>query len=272
MCSTVGLSGFSSHDASFAYWDSARIEMVAVVFMLVAGLNFSMHFLAWRRRSLRVYWHDLEGKAFLAVVVGAAFVLGAYLLLRDVYPDYGTALRYALFNVVSVATTTGYASTDYGEWPIVVPIMMLFLCGFCTCAGSTGGGIKMIRAIILLKQAMREFVRILHPRVVNPVRIGERVIDNQVIFAVLAFMLIYGGTIIWCTFLLMLTGLDAVTAFTAVVACVNNTGPGLGQVGPTTNYAVLDDFATWVCTFAMLAGRLELLSVLVLFTPAFWRK
>jgi trk system potassium uptake protein len=149
---------------------------------------------------------------------------------------------------------------------------MLFLCGFATCAGSTGGGIKMIRAIILLKQSTREFVRILHPRVVNPVRVGERVIDNQVIFAVLAFMLIYGGTIIASTFLLLLTGLDVVTAFTAVVACVNNMGPGLAEVGPSTTFQGLNDFATWVCTFALLVGRLELMSVLVLFTPAFWRK
>ena len=150
--------------------------------------------------------------------------------------------------------------------------MMLFLCCFATCAGSTGGGIKMVRAIILLKQSMREFVRILHPRVVNPVRIGELVVENQVIFAVLAFMLIYGAVIVWCTFLLLLTGLDVVTAFTAVIACVNNTGPGLAEVGPATTYQGLNDAATWVCTFAMLVGRLELMSVLVLFTPAFWRK
>jgi trk system potassium uptake protein TrkH len=272
MCSVMGLGGFSSHDDSFAFFNSPRIEMMGVVFMLLAGFNFSMHFLAWRRRTLRVYWRDAEGKAYVGVVLGASVLIAAFLQWRGVYPDFLTALRYALFNTVSIATTTGLSSTDFNKWPILAPVLMLFLCGFSTCAGSTGGGIKMIRAIILLKQAMREFVRILHPRVVNPVRVGEHVIENQVIFAVLAFMLIYGGVIVWCTFLLLFTGLDVVTAFTAVVACVNNTGPGLNEVGPATTYQGLNDFATWVCTFAMLVGRLELMSVLVLFTPAFWRK
>jgi trk system potassium uptake protein len=272
MCSVMGLGGFSSHDDSIAYFNSVKVEMVGVVFMLIAGFNFSMHFLAWRRRTLRVYWHDVESKAYIGVVLGTSLFIAAYLTWRGTYPDFWTALRYALFNTVSIATTTGLSSADYDKWPTLAPILMLFLCGFSTCAGSTGGGIKMIRAIILLKQAAREFVRILHPRVVNPVRIGDLVIENNVIFAVLAFMLIYGGTIVVCTFLLLLTDLDVVTAFTAVVACINNTGPGLKEVGPATTYQGLSDFATWVCTFAMLVGRLEMMSVLVLFTPAFWRK
>jgi trk system potassium uptake protein TrkH len=272
MCSVMGLGGFSSHDDSIGFFNSPRIEMVGVVFMLLAGLNFSMHFLAWRRRTLRVYWRDVESKAYLGVVLGTSVIIAAFLYWRGIYPEFSTALRFSLFNTVSVATTTGLASADYNKWPMVAPLMMLFLCCFATCAGSTGGGIKMVRAIILLKQSMREFVRILHPRVVNPVRIGELVVENQVIFAVLAFMLIYGAVIVWCTFLLLLTGLDVVTAFTAVIACVNNTGPGLAEVGPATTYQGLNDAATWVCTFAMLVGRLELMSVLVLFTPAFWRK
>ncbi|MCS6811284.1 MAG: TrkH family potassium uptake protein, partial [Tepidimonas sp.] len=272
MCSTMGLGGFSSHDASFSYWHSPAIEYTAVFFMLLAGFNFSMHFLAWRRRTLAIYWRDTEGKTYLTVTLLAALAVAVYLTGRGVYADFPTALRYALFNVVSIATTTGYTSTDYAQWPILAPVLMLFLCGFATCAGSTGGGIKMVRAIILLKQAMREFVRVLHPRVVNPVRVGEQVIENRVIFAVLAFMLIYGATIIWGTFLLLLDDVDVVTAFTAIVACVNNTGPGLGEVGPAGTYQGLSDFATWVCSIAMLLGRLEMMSVLVLFTPAFWRK
>ncbi|GAB4478835.1 MAG: potassium transporter TrkG [Burkholderiaceae bacterium] len=272
MCSTMGLGGFSSHDASFAYWDSPAIEYTAVVFMLLAGFNFSMHFQAWRRRSLAVYWRDPEGKSYIAVVLGAALAIAVFLRWSEQYADFATSFRYALFNTVSIATTTGYASTDYNQWPTLAPVLMLFLCGFATCAGSTGGGIKMIRAIILVKQALREFVRILHPRVVNPVHLGGQVIENNVIFAVLAFMLIYGGSIIFFTFLMLLSGLDVISAFSAVVASINNTGPGLNQVGPASNYAVLNDFETWVCTFAMLIGRLELMSVLVLFTPAFWRK
>lgn len=272
MCSTMGIGGFSSRDASFAHWDSPRIEAVAVVFMTLAGISFALHFTAWRARSPRLYLRDPEVRGFLTVLGLAVLALTAFLSARDVYPDWPTALRYALFNGVSIITTTGYANTDYNQWPIFAPIMMLFLAGFATCAGSTGGGVKMIRALILLKQARREFVRILHPRSIAPLTLGGRVIENNVIFAVLAFMLIYGAALTWLTFLLLVSGLDVVTAFTAIVACLNNVGPGLNQVGPSANYAVLNDFETWVCAFAMLIGRLELMSVLVLFTPAFWRK
>ncbi len=272
MFTTMGIGGFSSHDASFAFWDSPQLEAVAVVFMTLAGINFALHFAAWRSQSPRVYLRDPEARAFVLVLLLAVPIICVFLVAQEVYPDWGTAMRYALFNGVSIITTTGYANTDYGQWPIFAPVMMLFLAGFATCAGSTGGGVKMIRALILLKQARREFVRILHPRAITPVTIGERVIENNVIFAVLAFMLIYGASITWLTFVLLVSGLDVVTAFTAVVACLNNIGPGLNQVGPASNYAALDDMQTWVCTIAMLLGRLELMSVLVLFTPSFWRK
>lgn len=272
MCSTMGLGGFSSHDASFAHWDSPTIEYTAVVFMVLAGFNFSMHFLAWRRRSPLVYLGDAESRAYVLTLVTASLAIAVFLLWRDVYPGWEPALRYAIFNTVSVATTTGYASTDYNQWPIFAPILMIFLSSFTTCAGSTGGGVKMIRGLILLKQARREMTRILHPRAINPVIVGGHAIENQVIFAVLAFMLVYGASITWLTLLMLLSGLDVISAFTAIVACLNNMGPGLNQVGPATNYATLNDFETWICTFAMLIGRLELFAVLVLLTPAFWRK
>jgi trk system potassium uptake protein TrkH len=272
MCSTMGLGGFSSHDSSFGYFDSQAIETVAVVFMIIAGFNFSMHFLAWRKRSLRGYGKDLEGHGFLAVTLGAVLLIAMFLMWREQYPDFATAFRYALFNTVSIATTTGFATTDYNQWPTFAPVLMLLLCCFATCAGSTGGGIKMVRAIILVKQARREFTRILHPRVVNPVTLGGVAVDNQVIFAVLAFMLIWGAAVIGLTFLLLASGLDVISALTAVIACITNTGPGLNQVGPASNFSVLNDFETWVCTFAMLIGRLERMSVLVLMTPEFWRK
>ena len=272
MCATMGLGGFSSHDASFGYFDSPLIDYTAVVFMTIAGFNFSLHFIAWRRRSLGVYWRDPEARAYFVTLALSCLAIAAFLYHSDVYTERGTALRYATFNVVSIATTTGFSNTDYNQWPIFAPIFMLFLCGFTTCAGSTGGGIKMIRSLILLKQARREITRILHPRAMNPVVVGEQSIENKVIFAVLAFMLVYGAAIVWLTFLLLLSGLDVISAFTAVVACINNTGPGLNQVGPATNYSGLNDFETWVCTFAMLIGRLELFSVLVLLTPEFWRR
>jgi trk system potassium uptake protein TrkH len=272
MCSTMALGGFSSHDASFGYFDSPLLEAFAIFFMLVAGLNFSMHFIAWRRGSWRVYWRDPEGRTFVAVTLAGACVVAAILAARGTYPDLATAFRHALFNTVSVATTTGFATVDYAQWPAVAPVLMLMLCCFVTSAGSTGSGIKMIRAIILFKQAAREFVRILHPRVVNPLHIGGQIVENNVIFAVLAFMLIWGASVLGLSLLLLAAGLDVTTAFSAVVASITNTGPGLGQVGPASNFGVLSDFETWVCTFAMLIGRLELMSVLVLLTPAFWRK
>jgi trk system potassium uptake protein len=171
-----------------------------------------------------------------------------------------------------VASTTGFATVDYAQWPVFAPVFMLFLCSFATCAGSTGGGIKLVRSLLLLKQARRELVRILHPRVVSPVTLGGAVVPPQVLFSVLAFMLIYGAVMVAVTLLLLFSGLDLVSASTAAIACINNTGPGLGQVGPAGNYQGLTDFQTWVCSAAMMLGRLELLSVLVLFTPQFWRR
>lgn len=272
MCSTMGLGGFSSHDASFGYWNSPLIDYTATFFMVLAGFNFSMHYLAWRRRSLFVYLRDPESKGYAFTLLAACVLIAVFLRWREVYPDWETAFRYTVFNVVSIATTTGYATTNYNQWPIFAPVLMLFLCGFTTCAGSTGGGIKMIRGLILLKQARREMTRILHPRAINPVIVGGQVIENNVIFAVLAFMLVYGAAMTWLTFLLLLSGLDIITAFTAIVACLNNMGPGLNGVGPATTYGNLNPFEIWVCTFAMLIGRLELFSVLVLFTPGFWRR
>lgn len=269
---TVGLGGFSTHDASYAYWDSPRIEAVAIVFMLLAAINFATHFLAWHRRSLRVYRVDPEAKVFLGVVAASVLGIAAYLVGTGVYPDFATALRYAAFNVVSIATTTGYANTDFNLWPIFAPLWMLFLCSFASCSGSTGGGMKMIRALILFKQIFRELLRIIHPRVTNPVKLGGQLVENNVVFAVLAYVFVYVSCIILFTLLLTVSGADVVTAFSAAVVSLNNTGPGLAQVGPASNYAVLNDFQTWVCSFGLLLGRLELFTLLVVLTPAFWRK
>ena len=271
MCSTMGLGGFAAYDASFAAFDSPAIEAVAVVFMLLAGLNFALYFLVWRQRSLRPLWRDTEARAYVALMAGSVLLVTFFLLANGVYPDFTTAFRYAAFNVVSIATTTGFATTDYAQWPIFAPVFMLLLCGFATCAGSTGGGVKLVRALLLLKQAKREFRRIVHPRAIIPVKLGGTAVSNEVLFSVLAFMLIYGAVLIGATMLLLASGLEVVTAFTAAVACINNTGPGLGQVGPAGNFAGLTDFQTWVLTATMLLGRLELFSLIVLFTPGFWR-
>jgi trk system potassium uptake protein TrkH len=273
MFSTMGLGGFSSHDASFAFFDSAALEAIAALFMMLAGVNFALHFTVWRHRTPLAYLQDTETCWYFSVVLaGALLVLVLLLSSGDYAADVPRAWRHAMFNTVSLATTTGYTSVDYEKWPLFAPMLLLFLGTFSTCAGSTGGGIKMVRALILLKQARRELVRILHPRVIAPVRMNNKVVENNVIFAVLAFMLIYGAATIAITFALLALGLDPVTAFTATVGCINNIGPGLAGVGPSGHYGGLTDAQTWVCAFAMLIGRLELMSVLVLFTPDFWRK
>ena len=270
--STMGLGGFSSHDASFGHWNSPLIEGVTVVFMLIAGMNFATLFLAVRGRSLMPYGHDPEVRYFLGITLASVVGIAIYLDVQGVYPNFPMAFRHALFNVVSVATTTGFASVDYNLWPIFAPLWMLFLCSFATSAGSTGGGIKMMRAIILYKQVYRELLRAMHPNAVWPVRVGGVAVSQNILTAVLAFGFAYMCFLVVLTLVMTLSGLDILTAFTAVVATVNNTGPGLNQVGPATTFEVLTDFQTWVCSFGMLLGRLEIFTLLVVLTPAFWRR
>jgi trk system potassium uptake protein TrkH len=272
MNTTVSLGGFSSHDASLGHWNSPLVEAVAIVFMLLSGINLLLYFACWRARSPMPILRNAEARAFLAVLAGTIALIALYLKAHGTYASFPEALRHTAFHVVSVATTTGYAVQDYARWPPFAPLMMILLGCFATCAGSTGGGIKMVRMLLLLKQARRELVRIVHPSVVNPVVLGGAAVGDRVMQSVIAFMMMYGATLVGLTMLLLFSGLEVLTAFTAVVACVNNIGPGLGEVGPAVNYGSLTDFQTWVCSFAMLLGRLELLSVLVLFTPQFWRK
>jgi trk system potassium uptake protein TrkH len=270
--SVMGLGGFSSHDASLAYFDSVWIEVAVAVFALIAGINFATHFAVLRGWRFSLYKHDPEIRWFLGFVLLSGLVLSLLLWQRDVFLDFPSALRYTMFSTISIATTLGFATTDYGQWPFFAGLWLLFLCSFSTSAGSTGGGIKMMRAILLYKQVYRELKKLIHPHAQIPLRLGENVVPNQIVYAVLAFMFIYVASIVSLSFVLSFTGLDVLTSFSAIVACINNTGPGLGQVGPATTYAVLTDFQTSVCTFAMLLGRLELFTLLVVLTPAFWRK
>ncbi|WP_153147137.1 TrkH family potassium uptake protein [Dechloromonas sp. H13] len=270
--STMGLGGFSTHDASFGYFDSPAIELVCIIFMLIAGMNFGTLFLAVHGRSLRPYLHDPEAGWFIGVTVVSILIVAIYIWKDGAYAELDTAVRHVAFNLVSIATTTGYASVDYALWPIFAPLWMLFLSSFATSAGSTGGGIKMMRALLLYKQVYRELLRAMHPSAVYNIRVGGQVAPQSILFAVLAFGFMYMVSVVSLTLLMAFTGLDIISAFTAVVASINNTGPGLGVVGPSTTYAVLEDFQTWICIFAMLLGRLEIFTLLVVLTPAFWRK
>ncbi len=272
MFTTMSLGGMSSHDASFAYFGSPRLEWVATVFMLLASGSFALYFAAVVKRSPGRIWRDVEWRGTMGLMLGSVLGVAWLLWRRGTVSDPSEALRLAAFNVVSVASTTGYASTDYLQWPVFAPIWMLMLSGMATSAGSTGAGIKMIRLLILLKLAHRELARIVHPRVVNPVTLGGRTLDAGVVYSVLAFMLVYGATVAVLTLALLLTDLPFDTALSAVVAGVNNLGPGLGEVGPAGNFAGLDDVQLALCTLAMVMGRLEMLSLLVVLTPGYWRK
>jgi trk system potassium uptake protein TrkH len=269
---TVATGGFSNHDASFGHFDSPVLELIAMFFMLLAAINFGTHFMALRSGLLSPYRHDPEIGWFLTTVLGSCAGISVYLWVMDVYPDYLTALRHASINVVSVATSTGYATQDFNLWPIFAPLWMMFLVSFASCSGSTGGGIKMIRAVILYNQVYREFIRLLHPTASVPTKIDGQPVENRVVFAVLAFLFIYVACIVSLTLVMTASGLDVVTAFSAVVACLNNLGPGLNQVGPATTFEILNEFQIWVLVAAMLIGRLELFTVLILFMPVFWRK
>lgn len=269
---TIALGGFSSHDASLGYFASPVIEGVAMIFMLLAGVNFATHFLVWQQRSLGPYRRDSELPYFFGVLAASVALITVFLWANGTYPDWLTALRHAAFHTISVGTNTGYATIDYNLWPVFAPLWLMFLGTFVACSGSAGGGIKMIRAMILFRQVFREFSKLSHPNAVTPLKIGSQVVPNQVVFSVLAFFFAWLATLVSMTLLLTLSGLDVITAFSAVVASLNNIGPGLHLVGPAANFSVLSDFQTWVCTVTMLLGRLELLTVLVILTPGFWRK
>ncbi|MEW6118985.1 MAG: potassium transporter TrkG [Pseudomonadota bacterium] len=270
--SVMGLGGLSSHDASMAYFDSLLLEMIVMGFALIAGISFSTHFMAFRMKSLLAYRMDSELPWFFGVLAVSAFGLAFYLQYKGFYLDFPEALRYAAFNTVSVATTLGFSTTDYNVWPYFAPLWMLFLSSFAASSGSTGGGIKMLRAVLLYKQLYRELIKLIHPNAEIHTKVGRQAVPNKIIYAVLAFLFVYVASIVVLSFVLSASGLDVFTSFTAVVAMVNNTGPGLGQVGPASTYAVLNDFQTWVCSFAMLLGRLEFFTLLVVLTPVFWRK
>lgn len=270
--SAMGLGGFSTHDASIEYFHSPQIEFVLIVFMLLAVINFATHFLAIREKNLRPYLRDVEGRSSIMLLLVSCVVVALFLWWQAVYPGFWTALRYASFNLISIATSAGYASTDFALWPLFAPLWMLFLSSIGASSGSTGGGIKMIRTIILFKQAGREFTKILHPSAIAPMKIGGAIIPNNIVFSVLAFIFLYFMTVVVLVFAMLFSGLDFLTSFTAILASINNVGPGLGQVGPASNFSGLNDFQTWLCTFAMLVGRLEIITLLIIFSPKFWRR
>ena len=270
--SVMGLGGFSTKDASLGHFQSLTIELVAMTFAVLSAVNFATHFLALRGRTLRPYLADREMTYYFGALTGSILLITFYLMPTGIYAGFLETLRYVAFHSVSLATSLGFATDDYAKWPMFSQLWILFLGSFMACSGSTGGGIKMMRAVILYKQVFRELNRAIHPQGVHPVRFAGAPVGDAVLHAVLGFMFIYVVTIVSLSLLMSATGLDVITAFSAVVACLNNTGPGLGLVGPASNYGVLTDLQVWICSFAMVLGRLEIFSLLVVLMPSFWRR
>ena len=268
--STIAIGGFSTHDASMGYFDSTLIEMIAVVFLLVSGVNFALHFVAWRQRNPLVYFLDSEFKFYLLVLTTVAVLVITALYFGGTYHDWGEAITKGLFQAVSIGTTAGFTTADYSVWPGFIAILLLFSSFVGGCAGSTGGGIKVIRFLLLVKQGMREIARLIHPSAQIPIRIGDKTISTRVVEAVWGFFALYVASFVTMYLALALTGLDLMTSFSAVAASINNLGPGLSTVG--VNYASLNDPAKWILCFAMLLGRLEIFTLLVLLSPTYWRK
>ena len=267
--STIAIGGFSTHDASMGYFNNPAIEIIAIVFMVLAGINFALHFIAWRARSPKPYFKDAESRTYLKIVFTVVSLVVILLFVSGVYGTWEETLHRGIFQSVSIATTTGFTTSGYNLWPMFLPFALLMASFIGGCAGSTAGGMKVIRALLLYRQGVREIFRLIHPDAIFLIKVGGKPMADQVISAVWGFFVLYIISFAILALLLLISEQDFVTAFSAVAAALNNLGPGLGNV--SNNYAGVTDFGKWVLSFAMLLGRLEFFTLLVLLTPAFWR-
>lgn len=265
---TVSTGGYSIYDASLGHYESGSIESVAIVFMMLGAINFAVHFRAWADLSSRPYFENAEARTF-ALTVLALVALTAVVLSLEGGTAPATAMRLAAFEVVSVITSTGYGIDDFSVWPALLPVLLIFISFVGGCAGSTAGGMKVIRFLVMSRQAVIEVTRLIHPRLVRPLKIGNGIVDDGVVRAVWSFFTIYMFVFVVLMLSLMWLGLDQVTAFAAVATCLNNLGPGLGDV--SANFASVSDPVKLICAFACILGRLEILTIFVLFTPGYWR-
>ncbi|MEM7278840.1 MAG: TrkH family potassium uptake protein, partial [Pseudomonadota bacterium] len=268
--STVAIGGFSTHDLSIGHFQSSTIDLIAVVFMLLAGINFSLHFFSWRNNSIRHYAEDPEFRAYIAILTVLTVIVAGTLALNNEYGSLSQNVTHGLFQAVSIATTTGFTTANYASWPGALPVILILASFIGGCAGSTAGGMKVIRWLLVYKQGTREITRLVHPNAEIPVRLGRKAVSYRVVDAVWGFFAVYiivfGVTMI----ALMATGMDQVSAFSAVAASLNNLGPGLGEV--TAGFMSVSNPAKWIAVVAMVLGRLEIFTLLVLITPTFWRR
>jgi trk/ktr system potassium uptake protein len=267
--STVAIGGFSTHDASIGYFNSPVIMLICSVYMLISGINFALHFFAWRLRGIGHYLRDSESQFYVYTILASAGIVSCYLALSGAY-SLDEGLLHGLFQTVSIATTTGFATADFASWPSFLPILLIMLSFMGGCGGSTGGGMKAVRIMLIAKQGLREMSQLVHPNAVIPLKVGHRRVEAKVISAVWSFFAVYVFAFSVILLALMACGLEYTTAFSAVAASLNNLGPGLGDV--SAHYGNISAVAKWILCFSMLLGRLEVFTLLVLFTPAFWRQ
>jgi trk system potassium uptake protein TrkH len=269
--STIAIGGFSTHDASIGYYQSPLINLICMVFLLIAAVNFSLHFAAFSRRGInfRVYFHDAEFKALILIQLVLGAICFFTLLHSGIYDSPEETLDYALFQAVSISTTAGFSTESFHSWPLFLPILLIFSSFIGGSGGSTAGGIKVIRVVLLFLQGARELKRLIHPKAMFAIRIGNRSLSDRVVDAVWGFFSAYTLVFLISMLILMALGMDAISSFSATAACLNNLGPGLGTVA--SNYANVSDGAKYVLVVAMLFGRLEIFTLLVLFTPTFWK-
>lgn len=267
--STVSTGGFSTYDAGLGHFNSYAIDMVAVVFMFFGGVNFALHFVAWRTKDAFAYFGEPQFRAYLYITLALIALVTGYLLATSVYTSPVDAFRYGAFQVVSMVSTTGFVASRFANWPGMLPPLLILITFFGGCAGSTAGGMKVIRWQLVLKQAQREMTRLVHPNATLPVKFADKVVPGRVLAAVTGFFAMYLVLFGLMMLLMMAVGLDQVTAWSAIAACMNNAGPGLGGVASTFKF--LPEAAKWIAIAAMLVGRLEVFTVVVLFTPTFWR-
>ena len=269
--SAFSLGGFSTHDASIAFFDSPAIEAVLIAATLLGAVNFASHFAMAREKSPKPYWRDEEARAMLTILAASIAATSVYMWQQGYYTPL-EALRYVGFNFVSIGLANGFANADFATWPLLVTLWMFFLSNVLANTGSMGGGIKMARALVLAKFSLREVSLLLHPNAVRTVKLNRRSISDRTAMAVMAFIFVYFMTVVIFTLGLLASGMDFITALSATIACITNAGPGLGAVGPADNYGALSDLQKWMCAAVMLLGRLEIFTVFILFTPDYWKK
>ena len=267
--STIAIGGFSTHDASFGFYDNQWIELVAIIFMLAAGLNFSLHYLAFKNKSIQAYKDDNESFSFIFITIFISILTILYVYHLTSEMNTREIIRNT-FYAVSISTTTGFTNANYFNYVGFLPILLILFSFVGGCAGSTAGGMKVIRVILLLKQGYRELIRLIHPNSKIKVKVGNSAINERTLETIWGFFAIYVFVFFTVMLLLMLSGLDFLTSFSAVAATINNLGPGQGEV--INNYSNLTDVNKWILSFSMIVGRLEIFTLLVIFTPDFWRK